>query len=298
MSKSPAFQFYPNDFLSDPKTLVMTVEEIGAYWLLICVCWKENGLPKKIKILSQLARAEEKNFSRMWKDKISCCFYFDEATDGFRHKRLDVELAKQRLNSAKRKAAADSRWEKEQCKSNANASQLHCKTDALQCLSSSTSTSVRKEEISKEALDISEKKKGSRISVNFRPSDEMLTWARKTAPGLDLETRILEFKNYWESRTGRDATKLDWDKTFQNRILQIVEFRPTNGAKNNGQFKTAREKSNDAAIETEEFLEQFREFAEQQKPELYAEIDGNYQISDEVCPPAAIAKRRIPADGP
>lgn len=137
-NQSPAFQFYPNDFLSDPNTLIMSAEEIGVYWLLICICWKENGLPKEIKKLSRLARVQEKKFSRMWNDSISVCFYFDEETQAYRNERLDKEQLKQGLNSEKRKQAADKRW----CKTDANAMQVHSKTDAKQCLSSSTSSST------------------------------------------------------------------------------------------------------------------------------------------------------------
>ena len=41
MSKSPAFQLYPKDFLVD--TAMMTAEEVGVYMRLICYAWV--GLP-------------------------------------------------------------------------------------------------------------------------------------------------------------------------------------------------------------------------------------------------------------
>jgi hypothetical protein len=78
-------------------------------------------------------------------------------------------------------------------------------------------------------------KNGSRIPDDFYPSEEMLKWAKETLPDINLDLRITEFKNYWESKTGKDATKLDWNKTFQNRILQIAEYQVSkNGVNANG----------------------------------------------------------------
>jgi uncharacterized protein YdaU (DUF1376 family) len=150
MNRSPAFQFYPNDFLSDPNTLVMTAEAIGAYWLLICTCWKQDGLPVDVKKLSQIARVREKKFSLLWEQYISVCFYQDPNTKLFRHKRLDKELEKQRLNSEKHTKAANARWKNE----DANAMHMHSTRNAghmhgnalhtSSSSSSSSSTAVKK----------------------------------------------------------------------------------------------------------------------------------------------------------
>lgn len=166
-NKSPAFQFYPNDFLSDPKTLVMSAEEIGIYWLLVSVCWKENGLPKENKKLSRLARVQEKKFSRIWNDTISECFYFCEETQQYRHEGLDKEQLKQGENSEKRKQAADKRW----CKTDANALQVHSKNDAKQCLSSSTSSSTS---LNTQRVRLINPENENEIETYFSPLREIL----------------------------------------------------------------------------------------------------------------------------
>lgn len=43
-NKAPAFQFYPKDFLTDEKVLLMTNEEIGVYISLLCIDWLNDGL--------------------------------------------------------------------------------------------------------------------------------------------------------------------------------------------------------------------------------------------------------------
>jgi uncharacterized protein YdaU (DUF1376 family) len=43
--KAPAFQFYPGDFLADENVMAMTATEVGAYWILVCLCWREGSIP-------------------------------------------------------------------------------------------------------------------------------------------------------------------------------------------------------------------------------------------------------------
>lgn len=45
MSKNPAFQFYPGDYLSSQRVSLMTLEEEGAYIRLLCYCWKHGHIP-------------------------------------------------------------------------------------------------------------------------------------------------------------------------------------------------------------------------------------------------------------
>jgi hypothetical protein len=55
------------------------------------------------------------------------------------------------------------------------------------------------------------------------PSDDLIAFMRKERPDLNPSHTILKFCNYWQSKSGKDATKLDWDKTFQNWVLAEKE---------------------------------------------------------------------------
>jgi hypothetical protein len=62
--------------------------------------------------------------------------------------------------------------------------------------------------------------RGARIPEDWVPSQETIQWAREEY-GLDvpaLQPLVDEFCDYWESVPGAKATKLDWDKTFKNRV--------------------------------------------------------------------------------
>lgn len=43
--KSPAFQFYPQDYLSSARVATMTLEEEGVYLRLLCYCWSIGSIP-------------------------------------------------------------------------------------------------------------------------------------------------------------------------------------------------------------------------------------------------------------
>jgi uncharacterized protein YdaU (DUF1376 family) len=94
VSKSPAFQLYPAEFLADANVAVMNAEEVGAYLLLTLYAWRENGLPDDIEELAVLGRMPLDRFQGSWDRRIKRCF--GEREDGrLVHPRLERERIKQ-----------------------------------------------------------------------------------------------------------------------------------------------------------------------------------------------------------
>jgi uncharacterized protein YdaU (DUF1376 family) len=52
--QSPAFQFYANDWISDPNRVKLSLDEQGAYILLYCHCWRGFNIELDWEILSRL----------------------------------------------------------------------------------------------------------------------------------------------------------------------------------------------------------------------------------------------------
>lgn len=73
--------------------------------------------------------------------------------------------------------------------------------------------------------------KGSRIPDQFFITDKMRGWADAEVPGLDLNWYTRKFVDYWRSAT-RNATKLDWTRTWQNWMRD--EFEKPNHRRVNG----------------------------------------------------------------
>lgn len=64
MKSSPAFQFYPHDFLVG--TAELTAEETGAYIRLLCYQWAKGSLPNNEAKLAQLASCHGNAIASIW----------------------------------------------------------------------------------------------------------------------------------------------------------------------------------------------------------------------------------------
>lgn len=60
-------------------------------------------------------------------------------------------------------------------------------------------------------------KRGSRLSEDWQPTDELRAYA--TALGLDADLVVENFRNYWSAVPGAKGLKLNWSATFKNSCL-------------------------------------------------------------------------------
>ena len=75
--KSPAFQFYPGDFLADRNVAAMTMEERGVYVTLLCFQWIDGPLPSDTNRLARMVHIAPEAFARLWESLTPC---FDVVT--------------------------------------------------------------------------------------------------------------------------------------------------------------------------------------------------------------------------
>ena len=61
-------------------------------------------------------------------------------------------------------------------------------------------------------------KAGSRIDPSWQPSPELILWAHKERPDVDVALQAAVFRDYWLARSGQIAVKRDWDATWRNWI--------------------------------------------------------------------------------
>lgn len=103
---SPAFQFYPDDFVGSGVVQAAEADEIGAYVLLLCLDWGEQGFVFEEKRLARVCRLSVQRFRVVW-SHLAAKF---PARDGRHYNtRLDKERVKQaewRDKSAKGGAAS------------------------------------------------------------------------------------------------------------------------------------------------------------------------------------------------
>ena len=90
-TKSPAFQFYPADYLSDSNTIVFTAEQAGHYLRLLCLCWLEGSIPIDPRpLLKGGATISDECLNPILK-----CFRLNRKKTALVHPRLDAERCKQ-----------------------------------------------------------------------------------------------------------------------------------------------------------------------------------------------------------
>lgn len=78
-----------------------------------------------------------------------------------------------------------------------------------------------------------EAKRGTRIPTDFEPDDSVKAIARELHfTQREWNDWLAEFKDFWSSRSGRDATKTDWQATARNGIRRFD--RHSRKAKANG----------------------------------------------------------------
>lgn len=61
-------------------------------------------------------------------------------------------------------------------------------------------------------------KKGSRIDDDWRPSEQLMTWAKAEAQSVDLEMETSNFVDYWAAIPGQRGIKLSWDRTWRTWV--------------------------------------------------------------------------------
>ena len=103
--KTPAFHFYPKDWLSDLKVRAMTPAQRGYYIDLISYMWTEGGkLPSDVKKLMALLNASSEDVNVL----LEC---FENNGEFLIQKRLEKEIVKLEAWREKSVKAATKRWE-------------------------------------------------------------------------------------------------------------------------------------------------------------------------------------------
>jgi uncharacterized protein YdaU (DUF1376 family) len=88
--RSPAFQFYPADWLGSQRVTLMTLEEEGAYIRLLCYCWTHGSVPADP---AKAARLVGKGASTTLATTVLTMFQADGGI--MVHDRLEMERKKQ-----------------------------------------------------------------------------------------------------------------------------------------------------------------------------------------------------------
>lgn len=84
----------------------------------------------------------------------------------------------------------------------------------------SDSQGIQKEEIKEEAQSSEPRARGTRLPDDWELGADNLKFAQGRGWRLaEIEIEAAKFRNYWTSKAGAGARKVNWDRTWQNWIL-------------------------------------------------------------------------------
>lgn len=246
--KTPAFQWYPKDYLCSLRVQCLTLAEEGAYVRCLNYAWLNGYIPNdEAAVVRLIGKGATAAIARVVME-----LFVVSPDDSSRliHDRLEAERAKQAENSEMRRRAAEARWGKKRGElaegrqmqvqtPRSAAEQTHSVSDsapvdarayasALQNTSLSSSSSSSSPESKKDnPIGLSKKAtvRGSRLPDDFTVTDEMRAFAQTRAPDVRIDLETEKFRNYWTALAGSKGVKLDWPATWRNWMLRAQEDR-------------------------------------------------------------------------
>lgn len=277
--KSPAYQWYPKDILTSVRVAALSDMEELWYRRALDFCWLNITMPADPELFARVvgrgctvegALAVMQMFRKHPKDGTKLV-----------HDRQQKERRKQSKNRQQKsqagKASAEKRRkereleERQRARGRATAVEIPSNGNpTLQSPNSGkegTSNEVSSEEASQPKKP---RPRATRIPEPFMLTSEMRAYAAEKRPNIDVQEETEKFVNHFRGKAGKDATKLDWNATWRNWILNargLYESSKSKPERNN----SYRDRRAQEAIDDRNTIEEIRaELAATEIPESHA----------------------------
>jgi len=231
----PYFRFYPKDWICDTRDLSDRAK--GAYIDILAAMYARGGpLPYDEKFLCSLMNYKQVRSMRHTFDELIQTEKLrivgghvvngramEEIADG--NRRIDNATSGgfARANATKTSPKPAQNRLKTSRKTAETAPPIEQNQQFNFCYSASASASDKEEE---DSLRESKKKKASRLSESWTLPDEWRAWAVKHLNGqsLDVGAEGDKFRDYWISKAGASATKINWEATWRNWVRNAIGY--------------------------------------------------------------------------
>lgn len=216
------YKFNIKDWTRD--TAHLSVEEEGVYRRLLDHYYEsEKPIPQETKpVIRRLRLAGHEEAVGIVLGE-----FFTLEEDGFHHRRCDEEIAKyhSKASASRSNGSRGGRPKKPgenppgyegEPNHNLNQEPLTINQepeDQKQCAANATPGQAEPKPDGR--------KRGTRLPDNWALSPELAAWAKAERPELDermVQAMADSFRDFWISKTGKDATKLNWDATWRNWV--------------------------------------------------------------------------------
>ena len=238
MSEMPWFKFSPKDWIEGTRDL--TPEQRGIYVDCLCIMYRtERPLPlcdkrtaHRLEISVRLWRSVKAALLRAGKLKETDAGYINDRVIS----ELGSRLAQSRVKSES--AASRERKKREKFESSNENNATRPQTVQSHCIDIRGKKEEEESEERKEQVETpvpinsrTAKKatRGTRLADDWSLPEEWRQWTLTNCPVSTPEAvrvEAIKFANYWQSRSGREACKVSWFKTWQNRCLDVFGTAP------------------------------------------------------------------------
>jgi hypothetical protein len=209
MTKRPAFQFYPGDWLADMRIRMLPWASRGLYMELLCYCWREDWIPADSSAIAQLCGCHDLAIVE------PCLQLFQpHPSDSSKliHQRLVEEKLKQDQYREERslsgKRGAKLRWDSGMREntgaaigdSSANGSAISSAINQPMAKNSSSSSTSTSNTSSKEEVGADRKK-------SYLLNEEFWSEMRRHYPDIDVDAESRKMDAWLLARPGRKKTR-------------------------------------------------------------------------------------------
>jgi DNA-directed RNA polymerase delta subunit len=236
------FRLYA-DIINDEKILSLTAEDRWHYIAICCLMcdgtlnkYEGDELVKKMRIKLRMSEADlRETLKRLETEKLVSSRFTPVAWNK-RQFKSDVSTDRVRRYRSKQKQELNDEQKNRSGNVSRNGGVTPPETESdteIEKAQDSSSLSPKRKPPPDDGLDIPASldrrtKTGKRLSEDWKPeqlTNRFANLAKCTISEINqvAPLEFEKFRNYWLSKTGKDATKLDWQKTWENWLLKALQ---------------------------------------------------------------------------
>lgn len=250
MTKSPSFQFYPGDWLRNDVSgcsleaqglwlrMMMVMHDAQIYGQLVL-----NNEPMSAQFIAKKVGITPKKYLNLLKE-LDAAGVINRKENGVIYSgRMERDERARQSNRARQTKHRTGQKDGKKDSQSQNKAKDNGKVTPMSGSSSSSSSSSSSNNTAITSViavgDKAKKARGSRLPEVYELTDEMIDYAKVSAPDISVALEHEKFCNYWHAKSGRDATKIDWAATWRNWMLNAQQWTGSKKEHTNGTSKRA-----------------------------------------------------------
>lgn len=205
-----------DDAVDNAKLILLSDKQHRAWFNLCCICSQNGGTLPEIAVIAVKLRTTPSK-ARAVIDELTALRLIDAGENGLTMHDWSRHQYKTDVTDPTN-AERQSRYRKRHADPLRNDESNACKTVTVK------RPDTEQRQIP-EAKASGPRQQGTRLPPEWWPSAANVEYAASKGLSTNkINTEAEKFRNHWTAKTGKDATKLDWDATWQNWILRAMEI--------------------------------------------------------------------------